>query len=134
MELTYCQHIARTVQRVRLIYERIMNRTGIVDNIMTSQSAKEALTYIKRDVREEIDVILLDVNMPCMSGFEFLEQEIRDLGPGFSKLVVIMLTTSLYPADKVRAEHFDMVKAYLDKPLSVNDLISTADLLKNQNQ
>ncbi|MFK8082310.1 MAG: response regulator [Granulosicoccus sp.] len=113
----------------QVLYKRVMNRSGIVENILTFQSAEDALAHLKLKQREEVDVILLDINMPCMSGFEFLEQAIKELGIDFSKMVVIMLTTSLDPSDKERAGHFSMIKAYLDKPLNVNNLKEIAAML-----
>ena len=114
----------------QMLYKRVIGRSGIVGNVIAYRSAEEALDYLKSEEREEIDVILLDINMPNMTGFEFLEHAARELGNDYSRLVVIMLTTSLDPKDKMRAEQYEVVRAYLNKPLSIEDLQSIAHLLE----
>lgn len=106
----------------QILYKRVITRSGLVEKVISFQYAEDALSYLKSDDREKIDVILLDINMPRMSGFDFLERALSDLGPEFSTSVVIMLTTSLDPADEKRAKQFEVVKAYLNKPLSPEGL------------
>jgi CheY-like chemotaxis protein len=106
----------------QILYKRVITRSGLVEKVISFQYAEDALSYLKSDDREKIDVILLDINMPRMSGFDFLERALSDLGPEFSTSVVIMLTTSLVPADEKRAKQFEVVKAYLNKPLSPEGL------------
>ncbi len=113
----------------QILYKRIMNRSGLVDNIISFQYADDALQYLKSDDSEKIDVIFLDINMPRMSGLEFLERMSNDFGPEFSSLVVIMLTTSLDPEDERRAQQYKAVKAYMRKPLKVEDLATVSHLL-----
>ena len=105
-----------------VLYKRVINRSGLVDKVISFQYAEDALTYLKSDDKEALDVILLDINMPRMNGFEFLEQASLALGSEFSTSVVIMLTTSLDPEDEVRARQHQVVKAYLNKPLSLEGL------------
>ena len=113
----------------QILYKRIINRSEMVENVISFQLATEALAYLKSADCEKIDVILLDINMPRMNGFEFLEQAFEDLGSDFAKYIVIMLTTSLNPADTLRAKEFGVVKLFLNKPLRKEDLESIAGLL-----
>ena len=75
------------------------------------------------------DVILLDINMPRMDGFEFLEafEEIRarDAIPS----VVLMVTSSDLERDRIRASRFASVKRYLVKPPTAHEVIEIADSL-----
>lgn len=62
---------------------------------------------------------LLDINMPVMDGWEFLEayHALEDNQKG--KIIIIMLTTSLNPDDKIRAEEISEVSGFKSKPLSI---------------
>ncbi len=68
--------------------------------------------------------------MPRMNGFEFLEAAAERFGPQFAKVVVIMLTTSLNPGDRQRAEAFEVVREFLNKPLTVEDVIEVGRLVR----
>lgn len=113
------------------LYRRIMERSGLVERVLSFRMAREALDYLKSEDSENIDVIFLDINMPQMNGFEFLERATAELGEGFARCVVIMLTTSLDPRDEARARQFDVVKKYLNKPLTLDDLRHVAGLLRD---
>jgi response regulator RpfG family c-di-GMP phosphodiesterase len=61
--------------------------------------------------------------------FEFLEEASQQLGPDFAKIVIIMLTTSLDPRDQQKAKEFEIVKDYVNKPLTVDGLKQVISLL-----
>ena len=75
------------------------------------------------------DVVLTDIHMPRMDGFEFLEAALAEIGDGFARIVVAMLTTSLNPADRERAEAFAVVKDFINKPLTKEHVSHVADIL-----
>ena len=113
------------------MYQRVIDRSGIVENQIPFQYADEALAYLKREDRDEIDVILLDINMPRMDGFEFLEAATAELGPAFAKAVIVMLTTSLNPKDYERAQKFEVVREFINKPLTIEHLRNIANLVQD---
>lgn len=66
----------------------------------------------------EMPVLLLDLTMPHMTGWEFLQHfEDADL-PGKEQLQIYILSSSVNPADKEKARQNAFVKAFLEKPLS----------------
>ena len=110
--------------------EIIMQRSGIVGEILCFSYAEDALEHLRRPDRKPVDVILLDINMPRMSGFEFLDAATEEFGDGMAKMVVVMLTTSLAPQDVERSKRFQVVKHYFGKPLTEEHLHRIANTLR----
>lgn len=95
----------------------VMQKAGFSGDIIVFQYAYEALAFLKKNERI-VDLILLDINMPRMNGFEFLEAYEALPSDQRVKAIVIMLTTSLNPADEARANEFADVRGFLNKPLT----------------
>ena len=110
-------------------YLRVLKRSGIVDNVITFSYADEAFEYLKENGDATVDVIFLDINMPRMNGFEFLEKVTQELSREFAHVVTIMLTTSLDPRDREKAAKFDVVRDFVSKPLEVSHVERAAQLL-----
>ncbi|MEM6618880.1 MAG: response regulator [Pseudomonadota bacterium] len=113
----------------QMIYRRIIRRSKMVGQVMPFLYATEALEYLCRPDRTPVDAILLDINMPRMDGFEFLEAATKRLGDRFVQVVVVMLTTSLDPGDRARAAQFPVVRNYFNKPLEEEHLSQLDALL-----
>jgi len=89
--------------------------------ILTAFDGEEALAILEElPPEEQPDIIFLDINMPRMDGFGFLE--------AYSKLeephcrVVVMVTSSDAEEDRSRTREYSMVQKYLGKPLSMEDI------------
>jgi CheY-like chemotaxis protein len=80
----------------------------------------EAIDFLKSGDKENNpvpDIIFLDINMPRMNGWDFLEAY-EKLAPAFrTTIVLIMLTTSLNPDDKERASKSPLIKGFKEKYL-----------------
>jgi len=103
-------------------YHRIILReTCIAKHIQVAETGYEALDFLKKTERAP-ELIFLDINMPGMNGWEFLER-FRTLGSGRKQdAVIIMLTTSLNPADKKKAASIPEINGFEFKPLT-NEMI-----------
>ena len=80
----------------------------------------EALSYIKKSIieGESIDLLLLDINMPILKGWDLLK-ELRIDGKSILKRTkVYMLSSSLHKADHELANKYDEVSGFISKPLS----------------
>jgi CheY-like chemotaxis protein len=112
-----------------MLYERTVRRSGLVKDLLKFQSAEDALRHLEDGTNERVEVIFLDINMPRMNGFEFLDAANRSMGANFTDCVVIMLTTSIDSRDQQRANEFEAVKLFLNKPLTVEALHDVVSIL-----
>lgn len=99
-------------------HERLLKKMDCVESIEVASNGKEGLDFLKSK-KNRPDIIFLDINMPKMNGWEFLEEYEKLSEEEKSKIIVVMLTSSLNPDDRTKAENFGTVKAfnpkYLDK-------------------
>jgi len=114
-----------------MLCQRTIERSGKFDKIRTFSYAEEALTYLHENQDEDIDLIFLDINMPRMNGFEFLEKATATLKESFQAKVVIMLTTSIDPNDIEASKKFPNVKGYIAKPLTDERFERAIKLIQN---
>ncbi|MEO5603053.1 MAG: response regulator [Cyclobacteriaceae bacterium] len=99
-------------------HQIIINKMNIVSHIDIVINGIEAIAYLKDENRIPPDLIFLDLNMPKMNGWEFLEQY-KHLGTAQkAKVLIVILTTSANPDDIKRAKEIQEVTGFETKPLS----------------
>jgi CheY-like chemotaxis protein len=107
------------------IAEMVMATTGFAEKVVCVNSAKEALAFLKPlyETPDELpSLIFLDINMPEMTGFDFLN-EYQHLPENIrKKCIIMMLTTSLDDNDRTQAESNQFVRRFLNKPLDRDKL------------
>jgi len=95
----------------------VLKETGIAEHIKVAESGFEALDFLKNENKIP-ELIFLDINMPKMNGWEFLEEYRKLNDEQKARVIIIMLTTSLNPADRKKALVIPEVDGFETKPLT----------------
>ena len=105
--------------------KKMITIRNLCENIFVFGNGLEAIEFMKLNLnspRNLPDVILLDINMPIMDGWQFLE-EYTSIKAGLSKKCTIYLvTSSVHIPDMERAKNLEDIKNYLVKPITLDDL------------
>ncbi|MBT8196724.1 MAG: response regulator [Bacteroidia bacterium] len=107
------------------IHETLISATKFAKNITSFNIAKEAVAYLESvSIENAPDVILLDIIMPEMDGFQFLEAYAQLSKELHKKCKVVLLSTSDSFKDLNRANKSPFVQKFLNKPLTDNVLVA----------
>lgn len=104
--------------------QRLLNRLGIEVEVLIARNGQEALDIMKKLCEQEQcpELILLDINMPVMDGFEFLEQ-LQNLADFHdSSLKIVLLSSSIHHQDLAKAKKYPVMD-YIEKPLTKEKLL-----------
>lgn len=108
--------------------EIILTDAEVTNHIITFQNGNDALEYLKKG--DNVDLILLDINMPIINGWQFLESYEKMDKNLHAKIIVVMLTSSVNFDDEKKAETFNSVKKFINKPMNrktINEIIHLFD-------
>jgi CheY-like chemotaxis protein len=105
------------------ITEILLTRMEVATEISKFSDSQDTLDFLLAHKLEQHilpDIILLDLNMPIMDGWEFLDV-FKDIRHDFAKTIrIYVLTSSLNEADRDRVLAYGFVSGYLTKPLTKN--------------
>ncbi|MFN5692247.1 MAG: response regulator [Bacteroidota bacterium] len=112
------------------ISELMLNSVSFTEQIDKAMDGKDALDYLDK-ILEEKDMtgkapqlILLDINMPVMNGWEFLQEFVPAYAEKLPDTKIIILSSTIDPEDFAQAKKFPVVVDFISKPLDLQMLES----------
>jgi len=111
----------------KMFMKRVIEMNNLVPkiNITSFDDGDQAYNFInknKQNPEELPDVILLDINMPVMDGFQFIEEYSKIKPKINKKITVFMVTSSIDPSDMERSKKFSEISDYIAKPVPLEKL------------
>ncbi|MHA7056200.1 response regulator [Aquimarina sp. M1] len=103
--------------------KRVMQVIDFCNTIMVFRNGQEALDNLSAIIskKESLpDVIILDLNMPILDGWQFLDEFTKI--PCEKKITIYIASSSVDPEDTLRAKSYEMVSNYIVKPISIDVL------------
>lgn len=109
------------------LVKKIVEAKNLCQNLMVFQNGKDALNYfeaILTNLDKNIipEIIFLDLNMPIMDGWEFLDNFTKIKNKLGKTITLYIVSSSINPVDIERARSINSVKDYLVKPVTIKDL------------
>jgi CheY-like chemotaxis protein len=112
-----------------MLNRMLIEKTSFAREMLTAENGKVALDYYKDllESPEEADsyprLMFLDLNMPIMDGWEFLEEFTKPaFRQHFEETKIIVLSSSIDPADRERSQRYPMVVDFIRKPVTAEIL------------
>ncbi|WP_353085109.1 response regulator [Flavobacterium sp.] len=109
-------------QAMNYYHQRLFVKQNFADEVMSYHSAVEALDGIKNLQQVARLYIFLDLNMPQMNGWQFIDELEKIKFDMNTQIKLFVLSSSVNPNDMMKAKQNSVVTDYLSKPLSIETI------------
>jgi CheY-like chemotaxis protein len=109
-----------------MLCKKVIIKTAFSKTIITAKNGEEALEYFNSILNKEKDhlpqLIFLDLNMPVMDGWEFLDNFNTNKYSKINSTKIVVLSSTIDPEDLQKSKNYPMVIDFLSKPITTNML------------
>lgn len=112
--------------------KKVMKEVDFCDDVLVYHNGEEAINGLKSmvDRGEPLpNLIFLDLNMPIMDGWDFLEDFMAIPNQNRKDVFVYIISSSIDANDFIRARKYEIVNNYILKPVTPEDLIFVLNML-----
>ncbi|MGX7666212.1 response regulator [Flavobacterium pedocola] len=110
----------------QLVTKKMIDKSGLFHDVYSFTNALDAIHHFKENENLP-DAILLDIEMPQMDAWDFLD-ELITVQPSFqNQKIIYIVSSSIASEDKQKAEHYNCVKNFLSKPVNLEKLQTIAE-------
>ena len=117
--------------------EMVIKKSAFAQEVVSAKNGKEGLNYFSAFFskantslpEEPPQLIFLDLNMPVMNGWDFLEEYLMKYADRLPDTKVIIVSSTVNPEDFSRANRYDIVIDFINKPLTVEGM---EELMENE--
>lgn len=110
--------------------KRLMTEIEFCETILVFENGQDAIDGLQNIMASSDklpSVIFLDLNMPIMNGWEFLEHFEKITNDNRKKTAIYIISSSVDPRDLERIKNYQVVNSYILKPISKEDLNSVLE-------
>ncbi len=109
----------------------VIRKAQFAEEVLTSNNGKEGLLFFSeffsrnrksKQTEEPPQIIFLDLNMPIMNGWDFLEGYLMKYSDRIPDTKVVILSSTVNPEDFSRANQYEIVIDFINKPLTIEGL------------
>ncbi|MBD3582586.1 response regulator [Flavobacterium selenitireducens] len=114
-----------------MLYKMVISKAEFAEQVDTAQNGEEAIAYfdgLLKSGAEHPKLIFLDLNMPVMGGWEFLDLFSTSKYEAFSTVKVIVLSSTIDPQDIEKSKSYKQVIDFRSKPISKEMLSELQDI------
>jgi len=109
-----------------MLCKMVISKASFSNEIITAKNGEEALHYFDslmttnadNEIKKQPQLIFLDLNMPVMGGWEFLDSFSTETYSEYNTTKVIILSSTIDPEDIIKSKKYPMILDFLSKPIS----------------
>jgi CheY-like chemotaxis protein len=114
-----------------VLFDMVIKKAGFAKEVLTATNGKEGLAWFSayfsksnaETKPEPPQVIFLDLNMPVMNGWDFLEDYLMKYSDRVPDTKVVIISSTVNPEDFLRANRYEIVIDFINKPLTTDGLL-----------
>lgn len=106
----------------KIIIEKMISSSGLFDKVYLFEDSRNALEVLSNGDISSPEIILLDLNMPHLDGWEFLDHLKEKKPEVYSESEIYIVTSSISQSDQARASSYEEIKGFISKPITTKFL------------